>query len=79
VKNTELKAVLDIADTIECRPVLGHWPHMRAQLDADRIRALVEEYKSLVLALRKIEDQATVLWDTPHIQKLAHDALNAQA
>lgn len=34
----------EIAKTIESRPVLGHWPHMRAELDANYVRELEALY-----------------------------------
>jgi hypothetical protein len=44
-----------IADTIESRPVLGHWPHMRAQADAEYLREISKQWTGLsdeVSALR---------------------------
>lgn len=38
-----LKILESIADTIETRPVLGHWPHMRAGADADYLRGVAAE------------------------------------
>jgi hypothetical protein len=42
-----LKILELIADTIESRPVLGHWPHMRAKPDADYLRAVAKEREDL--------------------------------
>jgi hypothetical protein len=44
-----------IADAIESRPVLGHWPHMRAQADAEYLREISKQWTGLsdeVSALR---------------------------
>jgi hypothetical protein len=50
------KTILElIAETIEHQPVLGHWPHMRAQADAEYLRDISKQWSALsdeIAALR---------------------------
>lgn len=57
--------ILDlIAETIEKQPVLGHWPHMRAQADSEYLRELSKQW-------RELSDELTAL----RVMKADHDAL----
>lgn len=55
VDKLQAKDLLQIAETIERRPVLGHWPHMRAASDAEAVRRAAGE----VARLRLREKQLT--------------------
>lgn len=44
--NEHLQRLLEIANTIESSPVLGHWPHMRALPDGELLRWAYRELRA---------------------------------
>jgi hypothetical protein len=52
ITRTSKERLLQIAETIERRPVLGHWPHMRAATDAEFLRKLSRDPPASEAALQ---------------------------